>query len=580
MAERIAILVAWPYASGSRHLGHIAGAYLPADIFARYHRLKGNDVLMVSGSDTHGTPITVRAEQEGVLPQQIVERYHNEFLNCFAQLGLSFDLFTYTDTENHYRVAQDMFLKLLSHGYIYKATMEAFYCERCRRFLPDRYVEGTCPYCGFQEARGDQCDNCGKPFDALKLVQPRCRFCQSRPAVRKTEHFFLDLSQFEQPLLDWVSRQKHWRPNVANFTLNLLREGLRGRPITRDIDWGVPVPVKGCEQKRIYVWFEAVIGYLSATIEWAQNNGQPDSWTDWWQKPARSYYFIAKDNIPFHTIIWPAMLMGYGGLNLPYDVPANEYLTFEGQKFSTSRNWAVWLPDYLSRYAPDPLRYYLTINAPESRDTDFTWKDFWFHNNNELVATWGNLVHRILTFTYRNFDRQVPAPGKLEEADRTILAKVEKGFGAFGQLIEQCRFKAALSEVMKLTAEANRYFDSKTPWAAIKTNPSAAATTLFVCLRVIDSLKVLFLPFLPFSSQALHQMLGYEGNIIGELEIESFRERERTHQALVWRKSGGQPGWSPSQLPPGQKLPKPYPLFKKLDESLVEEEMARLEKGD
>jgi methionyl-tRNA synthetase len=580
MAEKIAVFVAWPYVSGSCHLGHIAGAYLPPDIFARYHRLKGSEVLMVSGSDTHGTPITVRAEQEGVLPKQIVERYHNELISCFAQLGLSFDLFTYTDTENHYRVAQDMFLKLLSQGYIYKKEMETFYCQRCRRSLPDRYVEGTCPYCDFPEARGDQCDNCGKPFDALKLIEPRCRFCHNRPAVRQTEHFFLDLSQFQQPLLNWVNKQKHWRPNVANFTLNLLKEGLRGRPITRDIDWGIPVPVKDYEHKRIYVWFEAVIGYLSATIEWAQNNGEPDSWTQWWQKPIRSYYFIAKDNIPFHTIIWPAMLMGHGDLNLPYDIPANEYLTLEGQKFSTSRNWAVWLPDYLSRHAPDPLRYSLTINAPESRDTDFSWKEFWFHNNNELVATWGNLVHRILTFTYKNFDRQVPTPGKLDEADRTMLAKIEEGFGVVGQLIEQCRFKAALSAVMKLTAEANRYFDSKTPWVTIKTNPQTTATTLFVCLRVIDSLKTLFLPFLPFSSQALHQMLGYNGDIAGESEIKTFQEKEESHQALVWKKPQKELSWSPSQLPSGQQLLEPYPLFKKLDESVVEEEMAHLEKGD
>jgi len=354
MGEKIGVFVAWPYASGDRHMGHVAGAYLPPDIFARYHRLRGNDVIMVSGSDSHGTPITVAAEQEGVSPEELFLRYHRRFLEGFTELGLSFDLFTHTDTKNHHDVSQDMFLKLVENGYIHKDVMRQLYCEQEQRYLPDRYVEGTCPLCGFENARGDQCDNCGRPLDATELIEPRCKFDGSTPVVRETEHFFLDLPAFSDRLMAWLEDKDYWRPNVLNFTMNMLKDGLRPRPITRDMEWGIDVPVEGYEDKCIYVWFEAVIGYLSASIEWAKNQGSPDRWQEWWQQPARGYYFIGKDNIPFHAIIWPAMLMGYGDLNLPYDIPANEYLNLEGQKLSVSRHFAVWLPEYLSRYDPDP----------------------------------------------------------------------------------------------------------------------------------------------------------------------------------------------------------------------------------
>ena len=577
MAERIGVFVAWPYANGPLHLGHVAGAYLPPDIFARYHRLRGNEVLMVSGSDTHGTPITVRAEQEGLQPWEVVERYHTGFLDSFIKLGISFDLFTHTDTENHYQVAQDMFLRLLEKGYIYREVMRSLYCEHCNRFLPDRYVEGTCPFCGFENARGDQCDKCGKLINAIELIEPRCKFCGHGPVIRDTEHFFLDLANFSERLSDWLRDKDYWRPSVLNFTLNLIEEGLRGRPITRDIEWGIPLPLEGYRDKRIYVWFEAVIGDLSATIEWAKNRGQPERWRDWWQKPAKAYYFIGKDNIPFHTIIWPAMLMGYGGLNLPYDVPANEYLTLEGQKFSTSRNWAVWLPDYLERYDPDPLRYILSINMPESSDTDFNWREFLRRNNDELVATYGNLVHRALTFAYRHFEGRVPTPGELDDTDRALLDRVEGSFASIGDLIERCRFKGAIAEIMALAREGNRYLEEKSPWFQIKEDKEACATTIYVALKVIDSLKILFYPFLPFSSQKLHEYLGYEGDLLGRLEIKTFREEGKVHQALCYEGDLGQVGWAPSDLPAGQRLRRPEPLFKKLDEGIVEEEMARLE---
>ena len=373
MSERIFIGVAWPYANGPLHLGHLAGCYLAADIFARYHRMRGDDVLMVSGSDAHGTPITIRADQEGISPEEVLNRYHSKFLETWQQLGITFDLFTHTHTENHEKAVHEIFGTLREQGYIYPAVMQLAYCAGCDRFLPDRYVEGACPHCGEVRARGDQCDTCGRTLDPQDLIQPRCALCGQSPEFHDSEHFFLKLTAFEQPLLEWVQQQSHWRPNVLNFTRGFLEGGLKDRAITRDLSWGVPVPLEGYEDKRIYVWFEAVIGYLSAAMEWAQQTGQPDRWQDFWKEPTtKSYYFIGKDNIPFHSIIWPAMLMGYGhDLNLPYDVPANEFLSLENRKFSTSQNWAVWLPDYLERYDPDPLRYLLSINMPESGTLTF-----------------------------------------------------------------------------------------------------------------------------------------------------------------------------------------------------------------
>jgi len=578
VSEKIVVSVAWPYCNGDLHIGHIAGAYLPADIFARYQRMCGNDVIMVSGSDTHGTPITVRAEQEGLTPREVVDRYHPRFLDTFMKLGISFDLFTETDTENHWAVTQDIFLRLLENGYIYKDTMRALYCEHCQRYLADRYVEGTCPNCHYEEARGDQCDECGHTLDAIELIAPRCKLCGRTPVVRETEHFFLDLGRLSEPLAEWAEKQKnHWRPNVFNFTINMLREGnLRGRPITRDILWGVPIPIEGYEDKCIYVWFDAVIGYLSASIEWAKNNDRPDAWETWWKQPSRSYYFVGKDNIPFHTVIWPGMLWGYGGLNLPYDVPANEYLNVEGRQLSKSRRWVIEVLDYLERYDPDPLRYMLSVNAPEGRDVNFTWDEFVRRNNDELVATWGNLVNRMLTFTYKNFDQQVPQPGELDEADQELISRVEAGFGPIGELLNGCNFKLAIHEVMTLAREANRYLNEKAPWFQIKEDRQVAATTIYVILRVIDSLKTLFYPFMPTSCSELHQMLGYETDLFGRQHIESFEEENKSHLALCYDGTGTEVSWNPSELLAGQKLLKPKTLFKKLDPSVVDDEVRRM----
>jgi len=586
MKEKILVCVAWPYASSSIHVGNMAGADLPPDIYARYHRLKGNDVLMVSGSDSHGTPTAVRADQEGVSPREVFERFHVEFLETFQKMGLTYDLFTHTDTESHHHVAQTLFLRLLENGYLYTKTEEHPYSVTEDRFLPDRYVEGTCPHCGYDGARGDQCESCGKLLNAIELINPRSRTDGSTPEIRETTHYFLDLPALADCLIAWLGEDKdHWRPNVINFSRNMARD-LQGRPITRDLTWGIPVPMEGWEGKCIYVWFEAVIGYLSAAIEWAKNVGQPEKWKEWWYNPdARTVYFIGKDNIPFHTVIWPAILAGAkwlyeavadGQLNLPYDVPSNEFLNMESRKVSGSRGWAVWVPDFLSRYDADALRYYLTANAPETRDTDFTWANFWRRNNDELVATWGNLANRVLPFAYKHFDKHVPEPTSPDETDQALLNKVESGFEPIGALIDACKFRTALGEVMALARGANRYLDEKAPWFQIKKDRAAAATTVYTALRAIDSLKVLFTPFLPFSSQALHEMLGYEGSIFGRQYVATFEEETRSHQALCYDVSELSGHWEPSQLPPGQLLRKPRPLFKKLDESIVEEELARM----
>jgi len=551
MSERIFIGVAWPYADGPLHLGHIAGAYLPPDIFARYHRTKGNEVLMVSGSDQHGTPITIKAEQEGKTPGEIVTQYHQQFLDSWQKLGISFDLFTNTGTANHAKVSCDIFLTLLDKGYIYKASMSQPFCPLCQRFLPDRYIEGTCPYCNSSGARGDQCDECGKPISPVEVINPRCRLCGTTPQFKDSEHFFLKLTAFEDRLLAWVKQQTHWRQNVFNFTMRYLEGGLKDRAITRDIEWGILVPVDGFEGKRLYVWFEAVIGYLSATKEWAKSSGDEERWRSFWQGEVKSYYFIGKDNIIFHTIIWPAMLMGYNDLNLPYDVPANEFLTIEGKRLSTSRNWAVWLPDYLSRYDPDPLRYLLSINMPETGDTDFSWREFVRRNNDELVATYGNLVQRVLTFVYRSFDGCVPMSGELDSRSQALLNKAKDTLNTMDGLLYHCHFKEAIRSAMSLAQEANRYLDEKSPWKTIKQDRQASATALYVAISVLSCLRTVLYPFLPFSSQKLHEFLGFKGNVEDD-------------------------GWQLHFPPPGQKLLPPEPLFSKLDEGLVDEETRRL----
>jgi methionyl-tRNA synthetase len=590
--EPILVSVAWPYANGDLHVGHLAGAYLPSDIFARYHRLKGNQVLMVSGSDSHGTPISVEADRRGIPARDVFEHYHQRFLLTQQKLGISYDLFTHTDTENHHQIAQDIFLLLLERGYLYKEEQELLYSELENRFLPDRYVEGTCYICGYDSARGDQCDNCGNLLDATKLINPHNR---SNPddklIVRTSEHYFLDLSQTAQALLDYLeTQQDHWRPNVLSFTRNLIKqgvtEGLRGRAYTRDLDWGVPVPLEGWENKRIYVWFEAVNGYFTASVEWAKNTGQPDSWKQWWYNPqARTYYFIGKDNIPFHTVIWPAMLIGIDGiydgdgnvrLNLPYDVPANEFMNIEGKQFSKSRNWAIWLPDILERYQADAIRYYVAMTFPETRDSDFDWEGFLSRVNNELVAAWGNLVNRVLGFAYKRFDGRVPDYDTLTAADEAIIARAEAGFDQVGDLLAQVKLRDALQAAMDIVRDTNAYLNEREPWKRIKDDPADAARSVYTTLRVIDNLKILLAPFLPFSAQELHGYLGYDGQLFGDLHIVEYQEATRAHKALVYDGSPATGTWAKSVLQPGQPLREPAALFTKLDPEIVEQERAYL----
>jgi methionyl-tRNA synthetase len=592
MAERIFVAVAWPYTNGPRHLGHVAGFGVPSDVFARYHRLKGNDVLMVSGTDEHGTPNLIQADAEGLSPKEAVDKYSRIISDDLRALGLSYDLFTRTTTENHRVVVQDVFRTLYDKGYLIKKTARGAFQEATGRTLPDRYIEGTCPICGYPSARGDQCDNCGNQLDPDQLIEPRSKIDGSKPIFKETEHFYLDLPAFTEPLTKWISTQAHWRPNVRNFSLNYIAN-LKPRAITRDIDWGVPIPLPGWQDrpdKRMYVWFDAVIGYFSAAVEWARMAGRPEAWRDWWQNPdSRHFYFMGKDNIVFHTTIWPAILLGYGNggkvaggkgepLQLPYNVVSSEFLTMEGRKFSTSRGVAIYVNDFLSRYDADALRFYLMLAGPETQDTDFTWADFVRRNNDELVATWGNLAHRTLVNAHRRFG-EVPRPGELTGADKNLIETVESGFTNVGAHLEAARFRAALQELLHLSALLNQYLTETEPWKLVGTDKERAGTVLYVALRCVDALKVMFAPFLPFSSQKLHEYLGYDGVIADAPERRTVGESDgSTHDVLTGDYKRWTGSWAPPALPVGQKLRAPEPLFKKLDpEVVVAEELRRME---
>lgn len=586
----IHVSVAWPYANGDLHVGHLAGAYLPADIFARYHRLIGNHVLMVSGSDSHGTPISVEADKRGIPARQVFEHYHERFVLTQQKLGVSYDLFTHTDTENHHKIAQDFFLLLLERGYLYKEEQKLLYSEQEKRFLPDRYVEGECYICHFPDARGDQCDNCGNLLDATLLINPRNKSNPSdKLIVRESAHYFLDLKRWEPELLAYLDEHaEQWRPNVVRFSRNFVADGLQGRPITRDIDWGIPVPLEGWDDKRLYVWFEAVMGYFTASVEWAKNIGKPDEWKKWWYNPdAKIYNFIGKDNIPFHTIIWQAELFGVNGiyndgddtpLQLPYDVPANEFMNIEGKQFSKSRNWAIWVPDILERYQPDAVRYYVAATFPETHDSDFAWDGFLNRTNGELLAAWGNLANRMLSFAFKRFDGKVPdvAYADLTAEDKAMIEKSEAGFETIGKQIEAVSLREALSNAMGIVRDANAYLDKRAPWKTIKENPDDAAKAVYAVLRVIDNLKMLLSPFIPFTSQKVHEFLGYDGQLFGDLNIVDYPEATRSHKGLVYDGSKAIGKWEKSALKPGQELREPAPLIVKLEPEIVETERSFL----
>ncbi|HUF95426.1 MAG TPA: methionine--tRNA ligase [Acidimicrobiia bacterium] len=546
MTRRILVAVGWPYASGPRHLGHLAGAYLPADIFARYHRIVGNDVLMVSGSDVHGTPITVRADDEGVEPQVIVDRYHAEFLDNWKRLGISWDLYTSTGTENHAAVTQDMFLRLLENGLLEKRTTSQFYDEEAGRFLPDRYVEGTCPHCDYKGARGDQCDNCGRTLDPTDLIDPVSKLSGSSPVLRDTDHYFLMLSKLTEPLKEWLESRTGWRKHVKNWALGMIEEGLPDRAITRDINWGVELPVDDLGPgKRIYVWFDAVIGYLSASKEWAAMQGTPDAWKRWWTDPsAESYYIVGKDNIPFHTVIWPAMLMGYGGLNLPTDVPANQYVTFGAEKASSSRGVGRSIGWYLDRLETDAVRYAVASVLPEQNDTDLSDGEIIRRVNEELVATWGNLINRVLTIAARNFEEKVPDRGNIETVDRQLIEATDAALVETGALLNAVELRAALRVAMHAATEVNAYLNAQEPWKVLNDNVERAGSILWSAIQAISGIRVALAPFIPEATETLGRTLGLPPTPAN---------------------------WARPEVPGGTELGEISPLFTKLEREVLDD---------
>ena len=586
---------AWPYANGPRHIGHVSGFALPSDMFSRYQRMAGNKVLMVSGTDEHGTPIQVQADKEGLSAREVADRYNGVIGQDLANLDMSYDLFTRTTTLNHYAVVQEIFGTLLRNGYIFPKTTLGAISPSTGRTLPDRYIEGTCPICGYPSARGDQCDNCGNQLDPIDLINPTSRINGETPIFVDQEHYFLDLPAFAEALGSWLqSKSGQWRPNVLKFSLNLL-DDLQPRAITRDLDWGVPVPLddwRDRNDKRIYVWFDAVIGYLSASVEWARRSGDPDAWRAWWNdENAEAYYFMGKDNIVFHSEIWPAMLLGYNGngakggtpgpfekLNLPSEVVSSEFLTMEGKKFSSSRQVVIYVRDFLARYDVDALRYYVAAAGPETQDTDFTWSEFVRRNNDELVATWGNLVNRAVSFAARNIG-SIPAAGPLTDADRALLDATGQAFETVGEFLSHSRFKFGVNEAMRVVSEANKYFSEQAPWKLRESAPERMQTILHVTLQAVADAKTLLTPFLPRSSEAVNEMLGGAADWSGMPRIETVDEEGGPSYPVITGSYDSSFRWESRPIAAGTPLAVPTPLFKKLDQSVVDEEIARLQ-GD
>ncbi|MDR0887793.1 MAG: methionine--tRNA ligase [Candidatus Methanoplasma sp.] len=545
--SRICISIAWPYANGAIHLGHVAGSLLPPDIFRRYNVLLGNEVLMVGGSDQFGTPITVRAEKENTTPEEVSDRFHKINKKAIEDLDIEYSLFGKTNCATHIEVTQWIFTELLKNGYLYVKGMDQYFCPKCQRFLPDRYVEGVCPKCGQENVRSDQCDNCGTAFEPGDLLKAHCIHCGTEPEVKPSDHYFLKLSAFEDRLIKYIESKDFWRSNVKTFTYNWLKGGLKDRAVTRDMSWGVPVPVEGWDSKVIYVWFDAVIGYLSDSIEYSKQIGKPDYWKLFWKDPeVKHYYFIGKDNIPFHSIIWPAMLMGVGDLNIAYDIPANEYLMFNGGKLSKSRGGAIDIPSVLEKFDKDSVRYYLSTNMPDTHDSEFTWEDFQTKINTELVSALGNFYHRGLSFTHKNFG-EVPEADS-EEGSKEVTDAIEAAFKEYNEYLSVCDFKKGVRTVMELSRFGNRYFDSVKPWALIKSDKEQCGKVLNNNLRIVKALAVLAWPFLPSSSQRIWEFLGYDGSI-GDAGLEAAR----------------------TPLTVGQKLREPAPVYKKVELELLEE---------
>ena len=596
--------VAWPYANGPRHIGHVAGFGVPSDVFSRYMRMAGHDVLMVSGTDEHGTPILVAADEEGVTARELADRNNRLIVEDLVALGLSYDLFTRTTAGNHYRVVQDMFRTVRDNGYMIQEVTRSAISPSTGRTLPDRYIEGTCPICGTPGARGDQCDTCGNQLDPTDLVDPRSRINGETPEFVESTHWFLDLPALARALGDWLDEREAsgtWRPNVIRFSQNILGE-IRPRAMTRDIDWGIPVP--GWEDqptKRLYVWFDAVIGYLSASIEWARRSGDPEAWRAWWNDPsALSYYFMGKDNIVFHSQIWPAELLGYDGrgerggtpgdlgtLNLPTEVVSSEFLTMEGKKFSSSHGIVIYVRDFLERYQADALRYFICAAGPETADADFTWAEFVRRTNGELVAGWGNLVNRTATMIHKRFGA-VPAPGEPQAVDAALLDSIEAGFAAVGGLIARHRQKAALAEAMRLVGEANKYIADTEPFKLKGQDPATQerlATILHTLAQAVSDLNLMLSPFLPHAANDVDRAMGGRGAIAPMPEIREARELDpevlpeafdgRAGYPIITGDYATAPAWGRHDVVVGTPVAKPAPVFVKLDEAIVDQELAR-----
>ncbi|QWF81957.1 methionine--tRNA ligase [Amycolatopsis sp. CA-230715] len=587
MSTPVLTAVAWPYANGPRHIGHVSGFGVPSDVFSRYQRMAGNRVLMISGTDEHGTPITVQADKEGLTPQQTADKYTRQIGTDLEGLGLTYDLFTRTTTGNHAEVTQQIFLALHRNGYVVPKTTRGAISPSTGRTLPDRYVEGTCPICGYDGARGDQCDNCGNQLDAAELINPKSRINGETPKFVETEHYFLDLPAFTKTLGDWLSTKTDWRPNVLNFTKNLV-DDMRPRPITRDIDWGVKVPLDGWRDqpmKRFYVWFDAVIGYFSASVEWARRSGNPDAWQEWWNNPdARAYNFMGKDNITFHAQIWPALLFGhngegdrggepgeYGRLHLPDEIVSSEFLTMSGSKFSTSRGTVIYVHDFLREFGPDTLRYFIAAAGPETQDTDFTWEEFVRRTNFELANEWGNLVNRSISMAHKN-NGGVPKPNTLTQADQDLKALSAKAFDTVGAHLARSRFKQGIGEAMRVVTAANRYISDQEPWK-LKDDPERRDTVLHTALQVVSDANTLLTPFLPHSAQKVHEALGGTGVWAAQPELKEVEDLDipgRINPILTGDYASEQATWASQPLEVGRPLAKPTPLFSKLDPGLGE----------
>ena len=599
--------VAWPYANGPRHLGHVAGFGVPSDVFSRYMRMAGHEVLMVSGSDEHGTPILVQAEKAGMSPQEFIDHNHRLIAEDLVGLGVSYDLYTRTTTANHEHVVQELFLANHRNGYMVEQTQQVAISPSTGRTLPDRYIEGTCPICGYEDARGDQCDNCGNQLDPVDLKDPRSKINGETPEFKDTEHFFLDLPALAEALAEWLDGREAsglWRPNVIKFSKNILEE-IRPRAMTRDIDWGITIPLPGWaenDHKKLYVWFDAVIGYLSAAIEWARRlpEGDEERWKEWWVEGAMpeqlAYYFMGKDNITFHSQIWPAELIGhngegsrggepgpYGVLNLPTEVVSSEFLTMEGQAFSTSRSIVIYVRDVLERYQPDALRYFLSAAAPETADSDFNWPEFVKRTNTELVAGWGNLVNRTASMIAKNFG-EIPPAGDLEDVDRALLDQITAGFDTVGSLIGTHKQKAALAEAMRLVGEANAYVSATEPFKLKgEDQRERLGTVLHVLAQAVVDLNTILSPYLPHSSTAVHQALGGQGTFqpMPRLEeVSDLDDSSKPDYPVITGDYSDAPRWEHRPVAVGAPVAKPTPIFTKLDPSVVDEERARLGLGD